>query len=97
MALDFEGRLVPFLNLRFSVFEWKRIHQLSALSPARRVQWMRAVQISVTMHQARLVVLTLLTSSKANDLAVERVADTVRLGVLERNGGNSQVSLSGLG
>ena len=94
MALDFEGRLVPFLNLRFSVFEWKRIHQLSALSPARRVQWMRAVfdQFSDTVTHLRL--LTLLTCSKTDDLAIERIADTVRLGVLEGDGGNSQIALS---
>ena len=35
-----------------------------------------------------------MTCSKTDDLAVERIADTVRLGVLERDRGNGQVTLS---
>jgi hypothetical protein len=41
--------------------------------------------------------LTLLTSTKTDDLAVQGVANAVGLGVLERNGRHSQVTLSRLG
>ena len=41
IALLLSARLVPAFHLMFSTRSWKRIHQLSALSPAKRVQWIR--------------------------------------------------------
>ena len=41
MALLLSARLVPFFHLRLRTRSLKRIHQLSALSPASLVQWMR--------------------------------------------------------
>lgn len=41
IALDLSARLVPFLKSKARTLGWWRNHQLSALSPARRVQWIR--------------------------------------------------------
>jgi hypothetical protein len=35
---------------------WKRIHQLSALSPARRVQWIRLCWPAPTQHRNDIVI-----------------------------------------
>jgi hypothetical protein len=70
IALDLEGRLVPFLKVRPRVRSWKRSHQLSALSPARRVQWIRAARWLAGGNGGGMGKLTLLAGAEADDLAV---------------------------
>lgn len=110
MALAISARFTPPRNFMFRTRGWCLSHQLSALSPASRVQWIRdcwPAPIPITCRTEKRENIreklaahpdsSLLLLPACSYLAVFSIADGVGLSVLDCDGGHSEVTHSFLG
>ena len=101
IALAISARFTPPRNFMLSTRGWCLSHQLSALSPASRVQWIRdcwPAPIPMTCKTKtwnKLVKdlwLTLISFSSCSYLSIFSIADRVGLSVLDGDGGHREVT-----